>query len=199
MPSSSVYPDCSTLADVLQQVAERHPDRSALVDRGRTFAFAELERDVEALAADLHGHGGQPGAACALLMDNIYEHVVAWFAVQRAGLVLVPVNATLAPPEVAHQIADAQARLVIVSPALAGKLTPTAGVKNAVDEIVVLDSWQQDAVTSMSTFLADVTTVRRVDLSSLPSRHHRATVSRTDPAVIWYTSGTTGHPKGWRG
>src|SRR4051812_40208367 len=145
MTGSAAYPDCSTLADVLQHVAQQHAGRPSLIDRGRVFTFAELERDVEALAADLHAHGPEPQAACALLMDNLYEHLVAWFAIQRAGLVLVSVNATLAAPEVAHQIADAHARLVVVSPALVPKLGLLGKAENVVVEaITVLESWQQD-------------------------------------------------------
>jgi acyl-CoA synthetase (AMP-forming)/AMP-acid ligase II len=196
--SSPAYPDCNTLADVLQQVAERQGARPALVDRGRTFTFAELERDVEALAASLHQHGVDGGATCALLMDNVYEHVVAWFAIQRAGLTLVPVNVTLAAPEIAHQLRDSQATAVVVSPGLVPKLLPSPAAVTpgppGIDVAIVLDSWQQEP--SPPVVLPAPNSVHQIDLPSLPTRDHRAPVARSDTAVVWYTSGTTGHPKG---
>jgi acyl-CoA synthetase (AMP-forming)/AMP-acid ligase II len=194
---SVAYPDCTTLADVLEEVAGRYATRPALVDRGRPFTFAELQRDVEALAAGLHRDGPPPGASCGLLMDNVYEHVVAWFAVQRAGLVLVPVNVTLAAPEVAHQLGDAGARTIVASPGLVSKLASFPGAGDGTGhQVFVLESWQEGPTVATAPGAAGARTTRQIDLSSLPSDDFRATVSRSDNAVIWYTSGTTGHPKG---
>jgi long-chain acyl-CoA synthetase len=188
------YPDCDSLADLLHQLADRYADRPALIDRGRTFTFAQFDAAVSGLAAVLRTQA-EPRSRCAVLMDNVFEHLVAWFAVLRADLVLVPVNVNLAAPEVAHQLEDAEASTVAVSPTLVPQLDlALAGDPPTVRSVVVVHSWREDAGSDLARpARAAVVDVEPATLG--PVDHHFGT-ARGDLALIWYTSGTTGHPKG---
>jgi acyl-CoA synthetase (AMP-forming)/AMP-acid ligase II len=191
------YPDCDSLADLLHEVADRYGDRPALIDRGRMFTFAQLDVAVSGLAAVLRQHA-EPRSRCAVLMDNVFEHLVAWFAVQRADLVLVPVNVNLAAPEVAHQLEDAEAKTVAISPALVPKLdvalASTSATPATVRSVVLVHSWQEESGPDVTRpAAAAVVDVEPATLRPVESQFGTA---RTDLALIWYTSGTTGHPKG---
>jgi acyl-CoA synthetase (AMP-forming)/AMP-acid ligase II len=188
------FPGAATLADVLAQVADAQPGRPALLGEETPVTFGALDRAVDALAAQLAGLAG-PGARCAVLMENAPEHVVTWFAVLRAGLVLVPVNATLASPEVAHQLADAGAEVVVVSPSLRDRLARWEVGPGC--SVVTVRPWRR-AAQGPDPSVGPPGGARSLDLDLDqlgPGRPDRA-VARSDPAVVWYTSGTTGHPKG---
>jgi long-chain acyl-CoA synthetase len=114
------------------------------------------------------------GDRVALAMTNNAEYLAALFAIWRAGLVAVPVNAKLHPREIAFIATDCEARLCIASPDLAGSLAATLAPASRL--LVLHDpDWRRS-------------------LSCEPSAI--AEQQPTDPAWIFYTSGTTGRPKG---
>jgi 2,3-dihydroxybenzoate-AMP ligase len=77
------------LAQEFRLVAERHPERPALVCGEVTWTYAELDRLADARAAGLIGLGLEPGSAVLLQVDNTAEAVLTWYALLKAGLVPV--------------------------------------------------------------------------------------------------------------
>ena len=157
------------LADVVRRAAERAPDREALVAGSRTLSWAELDRAVDGLAAALAARGLNAGDRVGLLLANSIEFVVGYFGVLRAGLVALPLNTAYTESELRYQIEDAGARLVIADEA-------RAHVTRDV-EAVVAGAAEWDAMTQ-----------------SPPG--DGSTAGAEDLAVLLYTSGTTGRPKG---
>jgi acyl-CoA synthetase (AMP-forming)/AMP-acid ligase II len=113
-----------------------------------------------------------------LCMENCAEFLEMLFACWAAGLCAVPVNARLHPDEVAHIGGDSGARLLIATPALAAALAPLVGSVESLSAIVATAG---DGYTAL---LEAGTSMRPVEGSSI------------DRAWLFYTSGTTGRPKG---
>jgi long-chain acyl-CoA synthetase len=163
------------LAALLLAVARARPDAPALTGPaltggGRTWRWGELAARVQALAGGLRSLGHTPGARVVLCMENRAEAVEALLATWCAGLCAVPINARLHRREVEHIVEACGAALLIVTPGLAGTLADLPGLIVAPG-----DAWNQL-------------------LRASPIPPHPAEPG--DPAWIFYTSGTTGRPKG---
>src|SRR4051794_24031550 len=145
------------------------PDDPALADGERVHAtWATFAARTAAAAAGLHDDFGlSPGDRVAIVMRNRPEYLDALFAIWHAGLVAVPVNARLHRDEIAYIVQDSGTGVVIADPEHAGD------VESAV--IAPREQWER-LTASPRAPLAD----RRPD----------------DPAWLFYTSGTTGRPKG---
>ncbi|AOW25071.1 AMP-binding protein [Sphingomonas melonis TY] len=147
------------------------PDAPALIERARTWRFAEVEAAVASVAGWLAASGFAPGARVATWLPKTALACVMPLAVARAGLVHVPVNPALRRAQVAHILADSSAALLVTQASRAATLE--AGDRPADCRLV-----EADAVP-----MADAG----------PGRSDRDPASL---AAILYTSGSTGRPKG---
>lgn len=121
LPRSLTLP-ATTLWDNLETSARRFPDKPAVVFFGRVYRYAELRRQAERLAARLHALGVRPGDRVLLDMQNCPQLVVAHFAILRANAVVVPVNPMNRAEELKHYILDPDARVAITTGDLAGEI-----------------------------------------------------------------------------
>ncbi len=161
----------ANLAELVDRAADRYPGKVALVSAGSAPTWAELRDRVHRAAAALVAQGLTPGDRVGLSVANAVQFATAYFAALRAGLVVVPLNTSYTGREVAHQLSDSGARAVLADP---GFLLPP----------------QQPG--------ADPVRVLPADLASLPAPPEApaADWGGEDLAVLMYTSGTTGRPKG---
>jgi fatty-acyl-CoA synthase len=118
LPHTLVVPE-TTLWFNLAVTAQRYPHKPAYVFFGQTLSYSQLQAQAEHVAAWLQGQGVQRGDRVLLFMQNCPQFVVAFYAVQRAGAVVVPVNPMNRAEEFAHYISDAQARVAITTADLA--------------------------------------------------------------------------------
>ncbi|MDV2477091.1 long-chain fatty acid--CoA ligase [Rhodococcus zopfii] len=171
------------LATWLRRRAERDGDRSAVTFAGETLSFSALQRDVEAFADVLAACGIQPGERVAYVGFNHSRFLVALFATARVGAIFVPLNFRFTGTELAHNIEDSGAALLIADDA------HTAPVDEVRDGLGVqrflrlgggADGW--DGVDDL--------------LAGTHPHIDEAVVDVDSPALILYTSGTTGRPKG---
>lgn len=179
------------LADCLQSVAQAVPDATALLafDTGTvsaspraTLSYAAFDDDVGRTATGLRErHGLKPGQRIAIAMENCPAFFVALFGAWRAGLVAVPINAKLHAIEMAWIINHADARLVLASQDIAEALSSMAP---ATMRPPVIARGSPDFLA----LLAYDALPRAPDTLHLGAAH--------DDAWIFYTSGTTGRPKG---
>ncbi|MEK9967547.1 MAG: long-chain fatty acid--CoA ligase [Ferrovibrio sp.] len=162
------------LAHLLQRAAKVWSDRPALsVGRTVRLSYAEMGRRVPRLAAGLLTAGRlQRGDRVALLLKNCPEYWELLFAIWHAGLVAVPVNAKLHACEVAWILENADARLAVVSTALADDLKPLTQTPLLLLEDLAYAALYDTAAISVAETAPD------------------------DLAWLFYTSGTTGRPKG---
>ena len=118
LPRELVIP-ATTLWFNLEVSARRYPDKAAYRFLGRDLSYAELHAQAEALAGWLMDQGLQAGERVLLFLQNCPQFVVAFYAVQRANAVVVPVNPMNKADEFGHYITDPQARFAITSADLA--------------------------------------------------------------------------------
>src|SRR5215207_9064611 len=110
---SAMMNDAQSLPNWLAHRAAVLPNQPALLADGARWTFAELDRWASAMACGLLSRGVAPGDRVALLLRNNPEFVALAHAAARAGVTLVPLNTRLAAPELAWQLADSGARLLI--------------------------------------------------------------------------------------
>lgn len=167
-----------SLAALLAQVARRIPDAPAVHGNGLTLSFGTLQERVQRLAGGLQQICGlQQGDRVLVYMENRLEFFDIIFACWAAGLCVVPVNAKLHRKEVEFIVHDAGVRLILSSPALAHLLKDAEPGSAIQPPIISVDS-----------------ELYRDLLLTAP-----AALSQLEPtALAWlfYTSGTTGRPKG---
>lgn len=161
-----------SLASVLAESARRFPDKTAVIQSGREVSYAQVWDRALRVGSALVKDGVRPGDRVALLAPNVIEFVTSYYAILAAGGVVVPVPALLQGREVAYLLDNSGAKFVMYHPALTDTATLAAELTNAV--------------------ALDVTTygVEHEGLSTFVTRNP------LDPAVIFFTSGTTGRPKG---
>ncbi|MDB5416136.1 MAG: long-chain fatty acid-CoA ligase [Rubritepida sp.] len=112
----------TTLAENLEITARRYPASAAIHFLGTTISYAEVLRQVRALAGWMHKAGITHGDRVAIYMQNSPQWVIAFYAVQRLGAVVVPVSPQNREGELIHYLSDSGARLLVCG----GELLPTA-------------------------------------------------------------------------
>ena len=168
---------------------ERQPDKTAIefMDSRGTLAlqrlsFAELQRQAQEWAAAFVRMGVRKGDRVALYLCNRPEFVIAYLATLEAGAVMVPINLRYRRRELSHILNDAEPALLIIEEAQRSVLDEIVGVEIGpglkVLSVDRVDSWLDDADAG-----------GRGEEAVAPARGE-------DPAMIMYTSGTTGASKG---
>ncbi|HTU81930.1 MAG TPA: long-chain fatty acid--CoA ligase [Candidatus Acidoferrales bacterium] len=171
------------LACILAEAARRHPERTALIAEGRRIGYRDLWEEARAYAAVLRDRGVRPGDRVAMMLPNVPDFPRVYYAVLALGAVVVPIHALLTAGEVAYLLRDSGATLMVC----AGPLLP-AGLRAARETgIVCLSVLAPEAAAD-----GDLTAAAR----ALEPIADFATRDPQDDAVVLYTSGTTGAPKG---
>jgi fatty-acyl-CoA synthase len=202
VPRDLILPETSLYAN-LEIAALRYPQRAAIIYYGGVLTYAQLKQQVDALAGYLqHDCGVTSGDRVALFMQNSPQFVIALYAALRADAVAVPVNSMNLLEEVRHIVSDSGARVAIFSQELRDHIAPLLGQQLA-HGVVATYSEYIDAATDLP--LPDIVSAARIDVEGAtpwqtalaaartPTAH---TAGPTDLALMPYTSGTTGAPKG---
>jgi acyl-CoA synthetase (AMP-forming)/AMP-acid ligase II len=164
------------LAALMFDVARRLPDQPAVSDERHSWNYGEFAGRVARLAGGLRGRGLAPGDRVLLALENCGEFFELLFGCWAAGLCAVPANARLHPREVEYIADNSGARVLVATPGLAEALAPLAAAVDTLDEVIATGTREYDA------------------LFAEPVRPEAG--AQTDRAWLFYTSGTTGRPKG---
>lgn len=165
---------------MIAAAAERNPDGEGLVCGERRLGWREIVEQAARIATGFQRLGLQRGDRIGMLLGNRVEFVLTMFAAAHAGLVTVLLSTRQQKPEIAYVLADSGAKLLIHEAGHADRLPEASDVPELKHRIAVDDS----TASPFSTLLDHAA-------SAAP-----AEVGEQDTAMILYTSGTTGKPKG---
>jgi long-chain acyl-CoA synthetase len=167
------------LGSILQASAADRPDHVAVRLGPQALTFDELDRAARGVAAGLRARGVAPGERVCLLVPNVPDFTIAYFGILYAGCTVVPLNVLCAAPEVTYFLEDSQSRLLIAHPLFEAPARTGAEPTGA----TVIWAGKQGEGTL-------------AELAATPGVAALHPTLPTDTAVILYTSGTTGKPKG---
>ena len=167
----------TNLARNLTDTTRIHAGRVAVRVDNAAMTYRALDEASARVAGLLHERGLKPGDRVGIMMPNVAEVPVVYYGVLRAGGVVVPMNPLLKAREVAYYLGDSGAGLIFAWHAFADQAR--GGAEQAEAESIVVDA----------VGFPDL-------LASVDPDYEVADADDEDTAVILYTSGTTGHPKG---
>jgi len=209
VPASITYPE-KTLPEILAEMAGRFPDRPATIFFGAKLSYRQFNALVDRCAAGLQRLGVEKGDRVAIMIPNSPQYVIAFYGILRAGAIAVPCNPLYVARELEHQLKDSGARTIFVL----SRFYPV--VKDAqpgapLEHIIVtnIKEYFPPVLRLLFTIAKEKKEGHRVNLSRdplavpfqrflahAPAKPEPVAVSLEDTAVLLYTGGTTGVPKG---
>ena len=172
------------LKDVFRRSLKLYPDQPAVIDGAKRLTFKELNERADRLANVFLAHGLRKGDRVCLLLKNCGEYFEAIGAGAKTGIVIVPVNFRLVAKELAFVLNDAQCRMLILHP----QYIPL--VEEMSNQLPLLETCLVAGPSTEGTLsYEDEITSASPNLAEYP-------LTEDDLALILYTSGTTGFPKG---
>ncbi|MBV1856381.1 long-chain-fatty-acid--CoA ligase [Catellatospora tritici] len=167
----------TNLAQNLAAAAARDGSASAIRIGDAVVTYAQLDEASARVAGLLHERGVQPGDRVGIMLPNVPQFAAAYYGILRAGAIAVPMNVLLKSREVAYYLGDSQAKLVFAWHGFADEAI--AGSATVGTECLLVTPGEFETL-----------------LAAATAQHEVADRDAADTAVILYTSGTTGTPKG---
>ncbi len=172
-----------TLIEMLEESARRYSNRVALIFERRRVSYRKLTEAVSRLATGLIKLGIKPGEKIGILLSNSPEYVISYFGGLKAGAVIAPLNTFLKTEELRYILADSGVKFLITSSDFLEMMNQLRIRVKSLEKIIIVDKKISGTI-SFEELLA-----------SLPLKSGPVLLPE-EVALLLYTSGTTGHPKG---
>lgn len=200
----------ASLADMLDQACRKHASRVACTAMGSDVTYGELDRQARAFAAWLQHKGLKKGARVALMMPNVPAYLVCLLGTLRAGLVVVNVNPLYKADELQRQLVDSESEVIVILENFAHTLQAVSD-RGALRHVVVvgpgdlLGGVKAPLVNFVARHVKRIVPAWHIDRAERLTRvltegaaasFAPPVMGHDDVAVLQYTGGTTGVPKG---
>ena len=173
------------LDDLIRQHAQSDPEKTAILFEERSIRYGELYDDIDRAARMLLGLGIRRGDRVGLMFPNCPEMLFLYFACFRIGAIVVPVNTRYQRQEIEYALEHSECRLLIIDKIFSDITKNIDQSVLSLQKIVVhVDESEQHAESLHH------------HMTHAPTGHQWPRVHSDDPAVIFYTSGSTSRPKG---
>jgi len=175
-----------SLGDLLRQRAAQAPDKHFLFSEtdGRKFSYTEFEAAVDRVSCMLAARGVRKGDVVSLLMPNSAEYIIAYFACWKLGAIAGPINSLLKAQEIAFVISDSEAKVLLVHSDFLSTINSVRSELTSLKTVIQFD----DEEKALKEFHEEGT--------SHDERLPEVDIDTEAEAIIIYTSGTSGKPKG---
>ena len=173
----------------LKDICDEKPDKLAFVDEDRSMTYGQLNRETSRLASVFSKNlGVSKGQRMILSLPNSVDYITSLFASFKAGITVVPANPMLKVHEIRHVFQDSKASLLMASPEFLGQIGSLQELSN-LKHIVASGPVQIGLEGTQIHTLEEMKASGDVDFQS-------PEIQENDIATVFYTSGTTGKPKG---
>lgn len=178
-----MYKGKKTLSSLLVHQAEAFPNKVLFYFHGESYTYGRVNEEAAHAAAALTKLGISRGDRVIIGMTNSPEELIAFAAVARAGAIYIPTHAKFQTREIAYYLKDSEAQAVIGTQEFIHKVEECIGESDKLHLLIQVDGNTEGSVYSWTSLTKEPDTW---DAGSSPD----------DPLAIYYTSGTTGKPKG---
>jgi acyl-CoA synthetase (AMP-forming)/AMP-acid ligase II len=172
--------------ETLERARRLYPNKEGVVDGDLRLSYAQFAERVDRLAGALAAMGLRPGDRVGVVMKNGHRYMETYFAVERAGAVLMPLNQRLAPAELAFILNDAEMTHLVLDVHHQHLYEAVKGEVPSLRHVLLAGGEPSSGVVDYEAALA------AAEPMTVPARRWQ----RDDMVQLYYTSGTTGRPKG---
>jgi long-chain acyl-CoA synthetase len=209
VPPQIEYP-LTVLPEILTQMAGKYPDRAAIMFKGHVISLRELEALVDRMTAGLQKLGVQQGDRVAVQLPNCPQFVIAYYAILRAGGIVVPCNPLYQAHEMTHQLNNSGSKIIITLSSMYPVIKRIRG-NTGLEQVIVAEikTYFPPLIRLIFSLLlekkkghrvpyrGDTNTLAFTDvLNSAQAAPQMVKIEPDDTAVLMYTGGTTGVSKG---
>ncbi len=185
VPKSIDYPSCS-LGELITKSATKYPEHTAIIHDSQLITYRDLIKRIEYFAHALKAMGVKKGDRVLLFLPNVPEYVICYYGVLHQGAIVVPINPLLKQQEFHTVFTNAEPSVIVVTNSLFQVVEHSIAALPP-ENVVVVDSHNDSE---------EYSAFNELLLNNENSPPMAEVIPEKDPAVIQFTGGTTGIPKG---
>jgi len=177
------------LTETLRKAIKLFPEKRAIVCGGERWTYQNFNNRINRFSHALRGLGTGKDDKVAIIMPNCHYFLEAYYGITQLGAISVPINYRLSPKEIAFILQDSESKILVADPMFQGQIDPIRGELPKIEKIIWTGKGRGE---KESRDLNYENILQKVDAGEITP----PAITGEDIAQIYYTSGTTGRPKG---